>query len=85
MSVEDVKAAIVEANTLLARAREAFLGATEVAADGKSIAGSSCYDSAKSEVAAAESTFKSAVDEIDRAVRRFDSAIQLASEYRGKI
>ncbi|WP_148083741.1 hypothetical protein [Micromonospora sp. Llam0] len=72
MSVDDVKAALVEANTLMARARGIFLGAAEVVAEGKALAESACRDSRKDEVVAAGKTFIAAAQEIERTVRRFD-------------
>lgn len=85
MSVDDVKAALAEANTLMARARGIFLGATEVVAEGKAMADSACHDSGKDEVVAAGKTFNTAAQEIERTVRRFDCAIELADEYRGQL
>ncbi|MDG4774628.1 hypothetical protein [Solwaraspora sp. WMMD792] len=85
MSVDDVKAALVEANTLMARARGIFLGATEVVVEGEALAESACHDSGKDEVLAAGKTFTAAAQEIERTVRRFDCAIELADEYRGQI
>ncbi|WJK42220.1 hypothetical protein O7608_07485 [Solwaraspora sp. WMMA2056] len=85
MSVDDIKASLVEANSLMAGARGIFLGATEVAEEGRSLADSACHDSGKGEVVAAVRAFNSAVQEIERAVRRFDSAIELADEYRGQL
>lgn len=85
MSVDDVKAALVQANTLMARARGIFLNATEVVAECESLAISACHDSGADEVLAAVKTFRSAEREIERTVRRFDSVIELADEYRGQL